>query len=295
MHRSTLILVAFIAALVGAIAMFTFNPSSNMFGGQKPGLNENDVRTIVEQMMAENAGQSLSSDGKSQVTDFSPEQLNPMIESYLLENPRILQRVSDALQAEIQLEETNAAKISLASLEKEIYEDPAHAVLGNPEGDVTIVEFFDYNCGFCRRAVADMAQLLDEDPNLRIILKEFPVLSESSVDAARVAVAVANTEGADYWAFHEALFSSRGQIGAEAAMAAAEKIGLNPVSLELDAQSEATTATLQRSYAIAQELNITGTPAYIIGDKIVPGAVGYDALKQSIDNIRECGSATCGT
>lgn len=295
MPRSTFILVAFIAALVGAIAMYTFNSSSNLVGGANAGLNENAVRNIVEQMLAENAEQTPQTTGRTLSAEISPDQLNPMIENYLLDNPRILQRVSSALQAEIQLEESTAARLSLASLEKEIYEDPGHVVLGNPDGDVTLVEFFDYNCIFCRRAMTDMVQLLEEDSNLRIILKEFPVLSENSVDAARVAVAVANTEGADYWAFHELLFTSRGQIGGATALAAAEAVGVNPITLELDMQSEATTATLQRSYALAQELNITGTPAYIIGDEIISGAVGVDALRESIANIRECGKATCGT
>jgi protein-disulfide isomerase len=181
------------------------------------------------------------------------------------------------------------------AFESEIYDDPGHVVLGNPDGDVTLVEFFDYNCGFCRRAMPDMAQLLAEDSNLRIILKEFPVLSENSVDAARVAVAVANTPDSDYWAFHELLFTSRGQISGETALAAAEQIGMNRVSIELDIRSEAVASILQRSYTLAQGLNITGTPAYIIGDEIIPGAVGVEVLRRSIANMRKCGSTICDT
>ncbi len=295
MPRTTFVLVAFIAALVGAIAMYSFNPSSNLFANAEPGLSENSVRNIVDQMLAEREEQAPESAAPIQVASaqLSQDQINPMIENYLMGDPQVLQRMSNALQAQIQAEESAAAKLSLATFESEIYDDPGHVVLGNPEGDVTLVEFFDYNCGFCRRAMADMAQLLEEDSNLRIILKEFPVLSENSVDAARVAVAVANTPGADYWAFHELLFTSRGQIGGETALAAAEQIGMNRVTLELESQGDATTQVLQRSYALAQELNITGTPAYVIGDEIIPGAVGVDALRLSISNMRECGSTTC--
>ena len=296
MPRTTFVLVAFIAALVGAIAMYSFNPSNNLFGGANAGLSENSVRNIVEQMLAEQEGQIAPNSGPTQIAtaQLSQDQLNPMIENYLMADPKILQRVSNALQIQLEIEESAAAKLSLANFETEIYDDPGHVVLGNPDGDVTIVEFFDYNCGFCRRAMPDMAQLMEEDPNLRIILKEFPVLSENSVDAARVAVAVANTPGVDYWAFHETLFTARGQISGETALAAAEEIGMNRITLELDVQSEATTSTLQRSYALAQGLNITGTPAYIIGDEIIPGAVGVDALRETISNIRKCGSASCG-
>lgn len=307
MSRSSLALVAVIAALVGALAMFYFNPANTMLASTSgaantslavnasPALNENDVRQIVEQMMAERDAETESATPVAVASAvISQEELNPLIENYLMADPKILQRVSNALQEQLRVEEIEAAQIGLATYETEIYAEPGDEVLGNPDGDVTLVEFFDYNCVFCRRAMPDVVQLMAEDKNLRVILKEFPILSENSVDAARIGVAVANTEGADYWTFHEELYTVRGQIGKEAALTAAENIGLSRVSVELDSQSQEVTDTLQRTYALAQGLDITGTPAFIIGDQIIPGAVGVDALREAIANVRECGSTNCG-
>lgn len=306
MSRTVFALSVLVLGLMAVIAVLIFNPTSTIFASSSSGLNEASVRTIVSQMLAEQKTLDTQQADGSQVEptqtanvnaapELSSDLLNPMIEEYLMGNPKILQRVSSALQEQLRIEELEAAKLSLASYQSEIYDDPGHVVLGNPDGDVTLVEFFDYNCGYCRRAMPDMAQLLDEDPNLRIILKELPILSENSVDAARVAVAVANTPDADYWAFHEQLFTARGQIGGETALAAAKVVGMNPITLELEMQSEATTSILQRTYALAQSLNITGTPAFIIGDEIIPGAVGVDALRNSITNMRACGSTICPT
>jgi protein-disulfide isomerase len=159
-------------------------------------------------------------------------------------------------------------------------------------GDVTLVEFFDYNCGYCRAALPDMAALLAEDPNLRIVLKEFPILSNESIDAARVAVLVGEAD-VDYWAFHEALFTSRGQVDKKVALNAAAELGLSSVSLELDMGSEGVAQSIQTSYEIAKALNITGTPTYIIGNEIIPGAIGVNELRSRIANMRACGETQC--
>ncbi len=289
MNRTTLILTAIIALLSGVVLTMSFRTEPVV-------MDDNSVRTIVAQMLSEQALEQQAvavPELKAQVATIDQDMINPMIESFLMDDPKILQRVSRALQEQLRVEEQDQARLALASFQVELYDDPEHVVLGNPEGDVTLVEFFDYNCGFCRAAMPDMARLLDEDPNLRIILKEFPVLSNDSVAAARIGVAVAAISDADYWAFHEILFTGRGQIGSEAALNAAEQIGLNPITLALDAQAESVTQVIQRSYVLADGLGITGTPSYVIGDEVLAGAVGYDALKSRIDNMRECGSTVC--
>ncbi len=221
-----------------------------------------------------------------------PETLNPMIEDYLLSNPRILQRVSAALEEEIRTAEAEQARAAIASMQAEIFEDPDHIVLGNPEGDVTLVEMFDYNCGYCRGALPDLATLIAEDPNLKIILKEFPILSQESVDAARVAVLVSQAD-VDYWQFHQKLFTSRGQINAETALVAAQELGLNRVTLELEMETPKVTAVLDKSYEIARGLGVSGTPTFIIGDEVIPGAIGIEGLRSRITNMRACGKTVC--
>src|SRR5690606_23660143 len=131
-----------------------------------------------------------------------------------------------------------------------------------------------------------------EDPNLRIVLKEFPILSNESIDAARIAVLVGKAD-VDYWTFHETLFTSRGQVDKQVALAAAADLGLSPVALELDMGTEAVAQKIQTSYEIAKALNITGTPTYIIGNEIIPGAIGLDELKRRIANMRACGESQC--
>jgi protein-disulfide isomerase len=174
-----------------------------------------------------------------------------------------------------------------------IYDDAGNVILGNPQGDVTLVEMFDYNCGYCRGAVPDMAALIAEDPNLKVILKEFPILSDGSVEAAKVAVLVNEDHQLDYWAFHQKLFSTRGQVDANAALSAAEAVGGNRVTMMIDMNKASIGDTLQKSYQLAEALNVSGTPTYIIGDELIPGAIGLEALKKKIASVRECGSTIC--
>ncbi|WP_127070741.1 DsbA family protein [Pelagibacterium lentulum] len=247
------------------------------------------VDAAIEARLAEIAPQPPEDPAPSQLgtADFGD-----AIETYLLDNPRLLERMSAALETELRAQEREQARTALASLEDEIYNDPANIVLGNPDGDVTLVELFDYNCGYCRQVVPDLLALIDQDPDLRIILKEFPILSQGSVDAARIGILV-NREGADYTAFHTALFSARGAIDAEVALAAAESVGLNRVLLELDMNNDDVTAVIERSYRIAQGLGVSGTPTFIIGDEVIPGAVSKDQLERRIANMRECGHTVC--
>jgi protein-disulfide isomerase len=224
---------------------------------------------------------------------IDPAVLNPMIESYLMSDPKILQRMSVALDTTLQAESLEQSTEAIASMRQVIFDDPNQVVVGNPDGDVTLVEFFDYNCGYCRSALPDLATLLAEDPNLRVVLKEFPILSNESIDAARVAVLVGDA-GVDYWTFHETLFTSRSKVDKTVALAAAADLGLSPVSLELDMGTPEVTSTIQTSFEIARALNITGTPTYIIGNEIIPGAIGIDELRTRIANMRECGQTQCG-
>lgn len=243
------------------------------------------VEEILERQKAEAPPHSVAS--------VDAEQINPMIETYLLENPRILQQVSEALQGELELAQAEQTKAALEALRPLIYEDPDQVVLGNPNGDVTLVELFDYNCGYCRSSMPDLATLLAEDPDLRIILKEFPILSQGSVDAARVGVLVNRDKSVDYWDFHEKLFTGRGQITKDVALKAAQELGLNPVTVGLEMEGTEVDSVIARSFQIADGLGVSGTPTYIIGNEVIPGAVGIDALRERIANMRKCGDTSC--
>ncbi|MFN4211689.1 MAG: DsbA family protein [Devosia sp.] len=287
MSRVTLVLVALVGILAGALGYSVVT---------RPVAQADAVAVqalIDEAITAYDAERQAAQSAMPQdVATIDPETLNPLIESYLLSDPKILQRMSVALDTTLQAEERAQATGAIASMKEAIFNDPGQVVLGNPDGDVTLVEFFDYNCGYCRAALPDMAALLAEDPNLRVVLKEFPILSNESIDAARVAVLVGDAD-VDYWTFHEALFTSRGQVDKQVALAAAADLGLSPVSLELDMGTEAVSQKIQTSYEIARALNITGTPTYIIGNEIIPGAIGIDELRERIANMRKCGESQC--
>jgi protein-disulfide isomerase len=287
MSRVTLVLVALVGILAGALGYSVVTrPVAQTDAVAVQALIDEAITAYDAERQA--AQPALPQD----VAAIDPETLNPLIESYLLSDPKILQRMSVALDTTLQAEERAQATGAIASMKEAIFNDPGQVVLGNPDGDVTLVEFFDYNCGYCRAALPDMAALLAEDPNLRVVLKESPILSNESIDAARVAVLVGDAD-VDYWTFHEALFTSRGQVDKQVALAAAADLGLSPVSLELDMGTEAVSQKIQTSYEIARALNITGTPTYIIGNEIIPGAIGIDELRERIANMRKCGESQC--
>jgi protein-disulfide isomerase len=167
-------------------------------------------------------------------------------------------------------------------------------VLGNPNGNVTFVEFFDYNCGYCKRAMDDMLTLLKDDPKLKVVLKEFPVLGPGSVEAAQVAVAVRMQDktGKKYLEFHQKLLGGRGQADKARALAVAKDIGLDMGRLDKDLASPEVKATLQESFKLAEALGLNGTPSYVIGDNVVVGAVGLESLKEKVNTSR-CGKPSC--
>lgn len=285
MNRFVLVLALGVAAVGGAVTHAILDRPA-------PATTDSAaVRSIVEDVLKER--DALADAEPVEAAAIDPAVLNPMIEQFLMSDPKVLQRVSIALDETLKTEEQSKARTALSAMHDAIYNAPNQIVLGNPEGDVTLVEFFDYNCGYCRAALPDMAALLAEDPNLKVILKEFPILSNESIEAARVAVLV-NESDVDYWAFHQTLFSGRGKVDKDTALSAAAELGLSPVNLELQMGEERVGEVIQSSYEIAQELGISGTPTYIIGNEIIPGAIGLDGLRERIANMRNCGEASCG-
>jgi protein-disulfide isomerase len=177
---------------------------------------------------------------------------------------------------------------------QEIFNSPRQVVTGNPQGDVTFVEFFDYNCGYCKRAMTDMFDLIKHDAKLKVVLKEFPVLGPGSVEAARVAVAVRMQDktGKKYMEFHQKLLGGRGQADKAKALAAAKEAGMDMARLERDMASDEVKQTLAENLDLAEKLGLNGTPSYVIGSNVIVGAVGLDKLKENVNTAR-CGKATC--
>jgi protein-disulfide isomerase len=219
---------------------------------------------------------------------------NPgFIRDYLLANPDVIREAATELERR-RLDEAAARQAeAVAQYRDQLLYSPRQAVIGNPDGDVTLVEFFDYNCTYCKRALDDMNRLVAEDPNLRIVLKEFPVLGVGSTEAAQVAAGVIMIAPDRYDAFHQLLLGSAAPATGELAMAAAEQVGIDRAALTEALQSNEIVATINEAYVMAGALGLTGTPSYVIGDQVVVGAVGYDALRAMIVAMRECGQTAC--
>ncbi|MBK8008728.1 MAG: thioredoxin domain-containing protein [Rhizobiales bacterium] len=223
----------------------------------------------------------------------SKEDIEKIVREYLLKNPEIIQEAIMELRKKQEMAETTARTKALQSYKKDIFESPRDVVLGNPKGNVTLVEFFDYNCGYCKRAVNDVAELLKSDPNLKIVLKELPILSEGSVEAARVAVAVRMQDPSKYWAFHRALMSAKGEANGAQALAAAKTAGLDIERIKKDVSNPEVDATLHGVQELAKALAISGTPSYVLGDELIPGALPHDRLAVAIAAVRKCGKVNC--
>jgi protein-disulfide isomerase len=228
------------------------------------------------------------------ISDTQRTEIEKIVREYLVSHPEVLQEAISSLEKKQAAEEAEKHEAAVKDNAQEIFNSPRQVTVGNPQGDVTFVEFFDYNCGYCKRAMSDMFDLIKNDPKLKVVLKEFPVLGPGSVEAARVAVAVRMQDktGKKYLDFHQKLLGGRGQADKARALAAAKEAGFDMAKLEKDMASDEVRVSLEESLKLAEKLGLNGTPSYVIGQNVVVGAVGLDALKEKINTAR-CGKATC--
>lgn len=227
-------------------------------------------------------------------TDTQRGDIETIVRNYLIAHPEVLEEAMNELSKRQAAAEAEKHEQSVAKNSDTIFNSPRGVMLGNKDGDVTFVEFFDYNCGYCKRAMSDMLDLMKSDPKLKVVLKEFPVLSQGSVEAAQVAVAVRMQDptGKKYLEFHQKLLGGRGAADKARALAVAKDVGLDMSKLEKDMASPEVKATIEENFKLAESMGMNGTPSYVIGKQVVIGAVGVDSLKEKI-GVARCGKATC--
>ncbi len=235
----------------------------------------------------------LASPVLAQTSTEQKGEIERIVRDYLIANPEVIEEAINALRAKRELEAVAAQSKAIEDRREAIFDSDHQMVLGNPQGPITLVEFFDYNCGYCKRALSDMTALIDANPDLRVVIKEFPILSEGSVEAARISVAIKDSAPENYLKFHEELFSRPGQASGDKALAIAADLGLDADALREAANAESVTRNLQEVQQLAEALGISGTPSYVIGGELVPGAAGYDALQAKVTAVRTCGKASC--
>jgi len=204
---------------------------------------------------------------------------------HLLQNPEIIVEALQQLEKRRQLAETNELQTLIGDQRDEIFNDPTAPTAGNPNGDVTLVEFFDYNCPYCRKAAPDIRQAVKDDPKLKLVFKEWPILGPGSEFAAKAALA--SQRQGKYAAFHHALMSHSGRVGEDTTLAVAKAIGLDVERLKQDMQDPAIADAIKRNRALAIDLRITGTPTFVVGDEIIRGLVDLATLQRSIAGARE--------
>ena len=228
------------------------------------------------------------------LNDAQKASVEQIVRDYLMKNPEVIQEAIAELERRQQETQRTAQATALREYGPALFNSPAGNVVGNPAGNVTLVEFFDYNCGYCKRALGDLQALTKADPNLRVVLKDFPVLGPESLAASKVALAAKQQlVGDKLFDYHSRLLNSRGTVTGERAMAVAKEMGLDMARIARDVDGPEVRTALAENAMLGEKLNLTGTPAYVIGDEIVSGAVGVEPLKGAIESVRRCGRATC--
>jgi len=216
-----------------------------------------------------------------------------MIRDYLISNPSVTQEIIQAWQADQrrhqavqQKEQIEKMRTAVIANKAEVFRSKFDFATGNLKGDVTMVEFFDYNCGFCKRSLPDILTLLKTDNNLRLVVKEFPILGPGSVYAARAAIA--SKKQNKYWEFHLALMRTRGLSEAQV-LRVATKIGLDVDKLKKDMEAPEVAQEIEANIKLANTLGVNGTPAFVVADRPIPGAVGVEILRTQIADVRAKG------
>jgi protein-disulfide isomerase len=221
------------------------------------------------------------------VTPAQKSTVEQIIHDYILQHPELLVEALQSAEEKMKAQAAERGRAALVDKRREIFDDPTAPVAGNPKGDVTIVEFFDYRCPYCKQVEPALEALLKEDRQLRIIYKELPILGKDSVYATRVALA-ARKQG-KYDKFHAAMMAAKGQIDEKTILQVAAAAGLDVERVKSDMQAADIEEIIKRNYDLAQALEVHGTPAFIIGDEMVSGAIDIATMKQKIAAARKAG------
>lgn len=212
------------------------------------------------------------------------ESLRALILQTIRDNPEVIMEAIETLQAQEAEAQAAAAAAALTAQMGALQNDPNAPVLGNPDGDITVVEFFDYNCGYCRRVFPNVKALMEEDTNIRVVMREWPILGEESVFAARASLA--SRKQGKYEEFHNALMGANGRASQAVVLSIADDLGMDIDQLRADMESPEVDAHINTSRQLTQALGVNGTPAFVFEDQLVPGAIELEQMKQLVEELR---------
>jgi protein-disulfide isomerase len=221
------------------------------------------------------------------MTDVERDALRAEVRAYLLENPEVLIEAMDVLQSRQQAAAEEKDKMVLSENHDAIFNDGVSWVGGNPDGDVTVVEFLDYRCGYCRKAWQEVDELVKSDGNIRFVMKEYPILGEQSVISSRFAIAVLQLHGPEAYATaHDALISLRADASAESMERLAGELGHDWAALKARMDAPEVTSVIEANHALAAKLEISGTPTFVVDGTMVRGYVPLDGMRDIIAQER---------
>lgn len=241
-------------------------------------------------MLAFAAPQTLRA---QEITAAQRSAIEKIIHEYIVQHPEVLQEAMVELEKRQTAAESEKHKVAVKENAQELFNGRNQVTLGNPKGDVTFVEFFDYNCGYCKRAFSDVAKIVEKDPKVKLVFKELPILSKGSEEAAKVALA-ARLQG-KYWDVHRTLIALRGEVNEQTALRAVEKLGLDMPKLRKDMEAPEVKAEIDTVRDLAQKMGIQGTPHFLVGDKAIPGAPQnlLEVMTGHVAEVRKSGCSVC--
>ncbi len=284
-RRTTCAAVAVLIA--GGAMVVTVAPVAT--AADQPGADKQRVIRLAQ--VTAPAGQPASAP-----SPFNAEQkaaIGAIVKEYFLNNPEAFLEIQTALEAKMEKIQADKLKVALKDNAKDIFHRSNAPVAGNPNGDIPVVEFFDYNCGYCKKAYLDVAKLVEKDSKVRLVMKELPILSKGSEEASKVALA-AKMQG-KYWEAHRALINMRGEANEQTALKAVEKLGLDLVKLKKDMESAEVKGEIAFVRELAQKMGIQGTPHFLIGDRAIPGAPSnlLETMSGHVADLRKTGCPVC--
>jgi protein-disulfide isomerase len=225
--------------------------------------------------------------------DAQKKEIGAIIKDYLIEHPEVMVEVQQALEKKQEDARMAQATAAVSQNKNAIFNAATDLTVGNPKGKVTVVEFYDYNCGYCKRAMSDMDAVIKKNPEVRFVLKEFPILGPDSVAAHKIADAFHRIAPEKYAQFHRDLLGGEEHATEGRALEVAAALGVGEDQIRDQMTKTSNDASVKQTYALARKLGITGTPTYILGNEAIFGAVGADALDQKVANIEQCGKTAC--
>ncbi len=291
-----------VPALLGAALLF-----SVVAGGDRSVASDQaaNAKTVAEKAGAKGGAKEVSPNKGASLVNLAAaekpattgtfssaqrDEIGEIVRSYLLKNPRLLEEVSEELRRLREDEQQKNQAKMLVSEKQSIFRSPHDYVLGNPKGDVTVVEYFDYNCGWCKRALNEVAKLAADDKNVRVVMKEFPIFGEHSTFAAKAALA--SLKQNKYWEFHTALMKAE-RVTRQNTMDIAKSVGIDVDALKQEMQKSLYDKVIAENTRVAQALGMQGTPGFIVDSKVNFGYVPADGLKTMLSEVRKEGCKVC--